>query len=326
MEPNLLEENKLILFGHDYSNRDTKGVSIPIDFPVRCTFESDKPAHVGIVSTKGELYFITRNEDSNPSSRFSLERQGDDDSPILSYAAVTATNRTCISFLQSPASQLIHLLEFEHFSDFLHWFSNPSSFAETDLKQPTHYMVQGRITGLHAGATSFTMLTEAGNVYTWTNDARHNRCLGRSPNEESPSDRPGLIDALGGVPISKVAVGGWMSAALSQDKDVYVWGREKPKENPERMAALPGNDEDLKLVDLGDDIDFEDVGVGSGHAVLLASNGKVFVAGENDNGQFGFETNDKKFESDWREIEDLRDRKVKQVWCGYSTTFALVAN
>ena len=124
-------------------------------------------------------------------------------------------------------------------------------------------------------------------MYTWTNDARHHRCLGRLVNREAPADKPCLVDALGGLPISKLAVGGWMTAALSRDKDAYLWGRDKPKETEDALAVLPPNDEEVKLVELDEDTDIVAIGVGSGHAVMLTSDGKVFVIGENDNGQLG---------------------------------------
>lgn len=115
-----------------------------------------------------------------------------------------------------------------------------------------------------------------------------------------------------------------MSAALSRDKDAYMWGKERPREGTQKIAALPGNDEDLQLVDLGDGVDVIDIGVGSGHAVVVASNGRVFAAGENDNGQLGLEADSAEFESDWREVKGLRGKKVKSIWCGDNTSLVLV--
>ncbi len=115
-----------------------------------------------------------------------------------------------------------------------------------------------------------------------------------------------------------------MTAALSHDKDVYIWGRDRPKENDDNLAILPGNDEDVTLADIGENADIDDIAVGSGHAIALTSDGRVFAVGENCIGQLGLGAKGAKFERGWKEGEEQRNGKVKKVWCGHSTSFLLV--
>lgn len=254
--------------------------------------------------------------------------QGTIDSPKLAHLAITSAGTVAIVFLASPAANLTHLLEFTSFNAFRDWYHDPSSTSTSGAGHPApkHHMVPGRAKQLGANAICFTLLQEDGDIFTW-GDARHHRCLGRPVSAESPAEQPGLVDALAGVPIAKVASKGWMSAAVSRGRDLYVWGRSPPG-STQRIRALPsdGGDEaeEVKLVEIEDGLDVLDVGVGAGHIVALAEGERVFAAGENDNGQLGLGYDTPEFVEAWTEVEGLRGKNVVEVTCGDRTSFVLV--
>ncbi|KAI9839576.1 MAG: hypothetical protein M1819_002202 [Sarea resinae] len=190
---------------------------------------------------------------------------------------------------------------------------------DEDLKFPE------RIIQLEANQTAFTALTESGVVYTW-GDARHNH-LGRDITPESPATRPGPVEVLGGIPIKKISSGGWITAALSKDNDLYVWGG-RPGESNRIKALPPSSDEGEKvaLVDIDGGVDIADVAVGDGHIVVLTCDGRLFAAGRGVNGQLG--AGAKKFAEDWMHVNlGLGEgRSIINVYCGPWTSFALVSN
>lgn len=251
------------------------------------------------------------------------------DSPRIAHLALTSAAKLALVFLASPAANLTHLLEFPSLATFEAWFRDPSGTAPQTTSSPsaapssTHHMVPGRSAQLAASATGFVLLQQDGSVYTW-GDARYHASLGRVVSAAAPAERPGLLEALAGVPVGKVVAGGWLSAALSRDGDVYVWGMRGPggEDVPEVLVA--GEGEEARLVEVDGEGDVKDVGVGAGHVVVVAGEGRVFAVGENGNGQLGLGESAPGFVKEWREVEELRGKNVVRVVCGAKTSFALV--
>ncbi|KAI9658428.1 MAG: hypothetical protein M1829_006783 [Trizodia sp. TS-e1964] len=173
---------------------------------------------------------------------------------------------------------------------------------------------------LVASEETFTLLTSLGTVHTW-GSARHG-ALGRAVSPASPAAVPGLLDFLGGVPVRKVAAGGWVGAAVSRDRDLYLWGGRMG--DGERIRGL-GRGEEGVLVDIEGGVDVVDVGVGMGHVVALDGRGRVWAVGRGANGQLG--TGGRVFEEDWVEVRGLvlgEGMRVKSVACGPYSSFLVV--
>lgn len=131
--------------------------------------------------------------------------------------------------------------------------------------------------------TGFAALTSTGSVYTW-GDERYGACLGRGVSENSPADKPGLVTTLENLPtgpIAKIAAGGYILAALTTGNDLYLWGG-----HPGRKT-IPADVSDEPAPGVIDEQDVADVAVGESHLIVLTTQGKVFVIGENKNGQLG---------------------------------------
>lgn len=185
-------------------------------------------------------------------------------------------------------------------------------------------------------STGFAALTHPkGDVYTW-GDERYGACLGReisaSPSSASSAaaaDQPSPVTALQDLPtgpVRKVAAGGYALAALTAGDDLYLWGCGQPggRRGEGVLAGIAGGDEPAPL-DL-DGRDIADVAVGDAHLVVLTTEGEVFVAGENGNGQLGL-LPDVKYAESWARVElGLQDgRRAVGVAAGPRNTFILVS-
>ncbi len=144
--------------------------------------------------------------------------------------------------------------------------------------------------------------------------ALHPQSLGRDPTISNSADPPCAIPSLGGIPIGKVAVGGWIGAAVSEDRDLYIWGGRAGEER--RMHALPklSDDEPVRLVDINGGVDILEVGVGSGHIMVLTAEGEIWAAGDGECGQLG--TGERRFEQDWVRIRGEWEGRGKVVGLG----------
>lgn len=250
---------------------------------------------IGCLDTAGNLYLLSESGD--------LVEHSTESSPKIGHIAIAGNGILALSFKQAPNGRLCHILQFGTFGEFKTWFDDPSGVKIEPEKQ--HFMMQGRPMQLVANTGTFMVLMEDGEVYTW-GDPRY-QSLGRKI-ADTPAHRPGVLDALGGLRIVKVAAGGWMSAALSEDRAAYVWG-----------AGEPGKDSTLKLLreaDAGnvvlisipssggseaEPLDMIDIAVGDNHIAVLAESGRLFVAGDNRTGQLGIDS-DEAWVDDWVEV------------------------
>lgn len=200
----------------------------------------------------------------------------DSENLVLDHIAIAGNEQVCMA-----AHKRVHALiggekmRLSSSSYSMHTFPTLASFLAS--RSPSHsYTIPAPLTSLFASNTSFTALSTNSDVYIF-GDPRH--CpFGRIP-------KP--LAALGGVPIAKVATGGWVSAALSRDKDLYIYGGRPGEE--ERMECLPvlNCGEEVSLVDLEGGVDVRDVGVGAGHVVALTESRGVWGTGDSGSGQLG---------------------------------------
>ncbi|KAH9212492.1 regulator of chromosome condensation 1/beta-lactamase-inhibitor protein II [Leptodontidium sp. 2 PMI_412] len=173
-----------------------------------------------------------------------------------------------------------------------------------------------------ANQTTFTALSkEGGRVYTW-GDGRYPNCLGREISEECPANIPGIVEDLAELPgggIRKISSGGYVTAALTDDNDLYVWGGRAGQK-----AILEGLEGTPLPVDL-DGEDVWDVAVGMNHIIALTVGRKLFVVGEGGHGQLGADVNELE---EWNEVKlPLEEgQRILSVHAGYKNSFVLVEN
>ena len=204
----------------------------------------------------------------------------------------------------------------------VHTFASFERFISS--KPPTSTLpIFSTIVSLQASATSFFALTSTGEVITF-GSALHPQVLGRTPSPAQPANSPAPVPFLGGIPIRKVAVGGWLAAALSEDDDLYVWGGQASE--AERLSALPtpSSGEEVKLVDINGGMDVVDVGVGFGHILALTEDGNLWAIGEGKHGQLGMGCSI--FEKDWVKVQGGWEGKgqIVEVSCGMCSSWVMV--
>ncbi|RMY63498.1 hypothetical protein D0863_10502 [Hortaea werneckii] len=255
----------------------------------------------------------------------------DDDHPKVGQIALAGNGRVALTFKTAPASTTCHVVEFEMLGKATGWYSDP---ADKTKHPDKHHMLHGRLRQLLAAATTFLLLMEDGSVYSW-GDPRH-QSLGRpiSGDGATGAESPGIIEALGGLKIDKIACGGWLNAALAtEDGALYLWGAAAGPVYEDAIKCLSEADPgEVVLVDLmseegepAADIDAPnvvDVAVGSAHVAAVTEAGHLYVVGANHTGQLGLET-DGAFSEDWQRVTNLQN--VRRTVCGSRSTFAFGA-
>lgn len=300
----------------------------------------DHDGLVGFLNPAGELTVLESEAHTSPdpSARrppaLTPLASPDGFSPKLAHVALAGNARVALTFRQAPNGNLCHCLEFAALPAFRDWYRDPSGGAEG--AQPlAHHMQQGRPRQLLATAAGFLMLMEDGGVHSW-GDGRY-ASLGRKIAGEGavPAETPGVIPALEGLRISKIATGtgtGWMAAALDAgNKAAYVWGRVARGGAEKEISFLAGLEVGgvycVEIVDGegGEAMDVLDIGVGNGFVVVLVESGvgkrQVFGAGDNSRGQLGL-GRDVEFAETWTRVPGIGG-DVKEVVCGSHATFLI---
>lgn len=308
---------------HIYSlgHQELPPAELDDDVVMQCGF-GDHEGMSGCVDRQGRLYLVEESEDS-PHGMKLICKTTDDASPKIGTIAHAGNGRVALTFKQAPNGNLCHVAEFESREAFVRWFKDPS--GEGNYPE-SHHMLPGRPKQLLANTGTFLLLMESGDVHSW-GDARY-QSLGRPiiGDEATPADKPAAVDALGGLQISKIASSGWLNAALSADGALYVWGSTSPGGGDER-SILCLEDQgagQVALVTIPDSdsepLDILDVAVGDDHICAIAEGGRLFVVGDNRNGQLGLDS-EESFVEDWEEVFQVS--QAKTIWCGPKSTFVL---
>ncbi|KAF3052186.1 hypothetical protein E8E11_007681 [Didymella keratinophila] len=196
-------------------------------------------------------------------------------------------------------------------------------------------------TQLVVNATTATALSPSGQVYTRTTDPRYPSTLGR-PYTGSSKFEP--VPYLSETRIKKIASGGYMTAAISEDGELFLWGQSNPGTG-EELGVLHRLDYDdaamsKKTVIYGDTIQDDDVkvlnisiegggyyassggcyaydvAIGSGHILVAAERETgelvVFAAGCGAEGQLGT-GRAVDYEKEFVEVVALRGKRIKQL-------------
>ncbi|KAL9626596.1 MAG: hypothetical protein Q9204_007184 [Flavoplaca sp. TL-2023a] len=190
------------------------------------------------------------------------------------------------------------------------------------------------VKGLVASSTIFTTLGHQQARVETFGDPRYPALLGRTPSTQFPASHPTVITALDGIKIAKIAAGTWLIAALSHQKDLYVWGHtlQQPVADDhscfEHLLDTNGPDgtpEDVHLIDIADGQDIEDVAVGDEHLVVLTTTGELWGYGSNDCGQLGLGRDVKTTQGKWVKIY-IPDpiEKIQDIAAGPLNTFVVV--
>lgn len=212
---------------------------------------------------------------------------------------------------------------------------------------------------LSLGAEHVVLLSASGAVYTWGLGSHGQLGHGGLTSEEQPR----AVEALWGMPMSRVAAGGWHSVCVSDGGDLYVWGwnesgqlglpsrglRKAPQQEQQRskQAGAPCQDactsptgepqegekhEDVfisiqafpALLDITPSCEIWTVSCGSRHTAAVTTTGDLYTWGWGDYGQLGHETLISSDEPQRVEFFRRQQMHVVDVVCGAWNTFTAV--
>lgn len=199
---------------------------------------------------------------------------------------------------------------------------------------------------LVVNATTATALDQHGRIYTYTTDPRYPSCLGR-PNIGQSVFEP--VPYLEETNIVKTASGGYMTAAISEDGELFLWGQANPGTEGElsvlqmldyesRPADRMGTsikcegvqDDDVKCLCIhieGREARAYDVALGHGHILVAAEDGigkyVVFGAGCAAEGQLGI-PGTIQLQKDFHQVEAFTGKRVIQMMASGWSSFVVV--
>lgn len=142
------------------------------------------------------------------------------------------------------------------------------------------------------------------------------------------------------IRIKKVVSGGYYSAAISDDDELFLWGQACPaaraKGRELRVFKSKEDDDDdfvrpVSITLEGCNVVPVDVSIGWGHILVTTrvqdpstgtSWSAVFGAGRNERGQLG-RHDDEEFLEDFVEIQEFRGKEVEQIICAGHTSYAV---
>ncbi|TQS34779.1 hypothetical protein Golomagni_04827 [Golovinomyces magnicellulatus] len=175
-----------------------------------------------------------------------------------------------------------------------------------------------KFTHVVANQTSFTALSSRGDVWTW-GDPRYSACLGREILCESSASVPCLVESLSYLPtgpIKKISSGGYITAALTNGNDMYVWGG-----HPGQPGILDSLASDPMPINI-EGADIIDIAVGFDHILALTLDGRLYTIGFGDHGQLGVSS---KQQCQWKEVMlfPIKGQHIIKVYAGYKTSFVV---
>jgi hypothetical protein len=249
-----------------------------------------------------------------------------------------SSDESCLVSAVNDSSGNHQVVHISHLDDMEEVFVSTSSTSQTMADfNPAWWLVN---------STTATALKTGGQVYTATLDPRYSKCLGRAYDNTAGF---GPIHYLSETGIESIASGGYMSAVVSSEGELFVWGQANPgsdkvlsvltddassldKGTAATTATTSDDDQDdmvkcLKVQIEGDQAWVYNVAVGHGHLLVAAEVRKegcavkraVLCAGVNNKGQLGLGT-EEKFVEEFQEIAAFRDLKIEQmVAAGWSS-------
>ena len=304
-----------------FQNFTTETLAIDQSTNLRSPFGSDQNGLIGCLDSEGRVSLLHGGADG----KMTFAPTGDPEAPPISNLALAGNERVAATFKQAPDARLTHIAEFVSFDKFKKWHSDPSN-AEN---YPTeHHMLPGRPKQLLANGANFILLMEEGEVYTW-GDPRF-RTLARpiSGADAVPADKPGIVEALGGLNIASIQCGpgvGWLASALSEDGALYLWGTPMPGEDGVIRCLSDAGPGEVALVEIlpetnAEPVDIISAAIGRNHVSVATEGGHLFVVGDNGNGQLGL-GRETAFVDEWTQVPSLHN--LRRVVAGPKATFVL---
>nr|XP_054774150.1 probable E3 ubiquitin-protein ligase HERC4 [Lytechinus pictus] len=167
------------------------------------------------------------------------------------------------------------------------------------------------------GSLHSMALTRDGRIYAWGDNSFGQLGIG-VPGRTLYRDHPQLLSSLPGVPIRRLACGGWHSFALSISGAVFGWG----KNNCGQLGL--GTTEDRVHPTLLKNLKTQRVkyiACGQNYTAMLTASGGLFLFGQGSDGQLGHGSHSDEINP--RKVLDFLGSEITQVACGRKHTLVL---
>lgn len=135
---------------------------------------------------------------------------------------------------------------------------------------------------VYAGGMHTLCLTKDGKVYTF--GCNDESALGRSTEEEDSEMTPGLVPGLPAAVVQLVA-GDSFSAALTEAGEVYIWGTYRDSSGA--IGLVAADKQEAEPVKLPLEASVAQLAAGTNHLALLDTAGRLYTAGNAEQGQLG---------------------------------------
>ena len=150
-------------------------------------------------------------------------------------------------------------------------------------KNPTLVPLGSNVKQVACGPMHTIALTAGGDVYSF--GCNDEGALGRITQDEDEEATPTVIQL--DHKIIKVTAGDSHSAALSDDKKVYVWGNFRDEHGSVGLLPESNGEKTYKPMMVMPETEFKDIASGSNHMLLLDVKGVVYSFGVGEQGQLG---------------------------------------
>jgi hypothetical protein len=323
-------QSRLSFFGNTMHD-GVRGYITRTDYPIDSIWGNDYGNAVGIFGTDAEAAILPDAESWTvplPSHNALAEVRMCSDNSLL-LAIKDGINEDDRKIEDGETSNIISLKDVAALKTYCNGSSHYENLASF---QPAQLVLN---------AVTATALDKDGKVYTRTADPRYPSCLGR-PYTDSSKFEP--VPYLSETRVTKIASGGYMTAAISEDGELFLWGQANPGTDGELGALHRLNyesegllketfiwgdteqDEYIKCLNIhinGEIAIPYDVAIGFGHILVAAKvNGGehvVFAAGCGSEGQLGL-GRAVDFLEDFEELVAFRGKQIVQlVAAGWSS-------
>ncbi|CAH1394813.1 unnamed protein product [Nezara viridula] len=180
----------------------------------------------------------------------------------------------------------------------------------------------GKIKDVACGKEHGVLLTEDGSVLTWGGGSRGQLGTGDLESSETLCE----VEALSGLRVVVISAGGWHTAVVTEEGDLYTWGWNKQgqlgfptidieKENGVSVLATP------RPVDLPENMLVEQVSCGASHTIIKLRDGDILGCGWNKWGQLGLKGVQRC--STMTKLPVTPEASVRQLVCGPWNTVLL---
>ncbi|XP_055332896.1 RCC1 domain-containing protein 1-like [Paramacrobiotus metropolitanus] len=188
------------------------------------------------------------------------------------------------------------------------------------------------VTEISAGREHALFLSSSGAVYSYGMSSRGQLGHGHLNNERTATR---IEDDFGGVKVIQISAGGWMSMALNDNGEVFVWGWNSagalglPSRGVRERTGNPidNNEEYVEVIAEPKRLDLYEkivwISCGMRHCGVITRTGSVLVWGLNQHGQLGLgDTVDR--DVPCRVSSPFPDAKICRLFCGEWNTVLLL--